>query len=346
VKLGWTAYCAAWLTFALFWSLAASMSSGRSPADTLPYGLVAMTAAALMGVGVWRLTGHLPLDWRSPRLYLWHGPALITYVIVYAWSWVPLEVARGGGAWEAITYASPSLLWNAMMGSWLYLMVAGAAYAIRGQQAVRTQEAAAADARLLAQQAQLAALRSQVNPHFLFNALHSVGALIELDPHKADQAVERLGDLLRYALNADDEVPLREEWRFTKDYLSFEQLRLGERLAVVERIEDSAAAVFVPPLILQPVVENAIRHGIADRPDGGRIRLDARVEQDTLLVQVADDGDGLGREKGFGVGIASIRRRLHALHGGGAGIETGSDASGFRVTITLPTNSARSRERA
>jgi hypothetical protein len=336
------AYCAVWLTFALLWALAASMSSGRSPLDTLPYGLVAMTAAGAMSLAVWRLTERLPLHWRSARFYLWHGLALLAYMVVYAWSWVPLEMVRGG-PWRAFIYASPSLLWNMLMGSWLYLMVAGASYAIRGQEALRRQEAAAADARLLAKQAQLAALRSQINPHFLFNALHSVGALIDADPHKADLAVERLGDLLRYALRDEDRVPLRDEWRFTKDYLAFEQLRLGERLAVVERLEEGAASGFVPPLILQPVVENAVRHGIADRPTGGRVSIEARVAGDALILRVTDDGDGLGRAKGFGVGIESVRRRLQALYGERAGIETSTDSTGFCVSITLPSDSRNER---
>ena len=168
--------------------------------------------------------------------------------------------------------------------------------AIRANHLARTQAAAAAEARLLAQQAQLVALRAQINPHFLFNALHSVGALVASDPTRADMALERLGDLLRYTLGTEDEVLFAEEWKFTQDYLAFEQLRLGDRLRLHVSVDPSALSTMVPPLILQPLVENAVRHGIAARTEGGAIDLTARVEDSRLVLCVRDDGQTVGVE--------------------------------------------------
>ena len=231
--------------------------------------------------------------------------------------------------------SSPILGWNLLIGCWLYVLIAGLSYAIRANGRARAQEAAASEARLLAQQAQLVALRAQINPHFLFNALHSVGALVSTDPARADQALECLGDLLRYALGTEHEVLLAQEWTFTKNYLSFEQLRMGDRLRVDAHAEPDALSTMVPPLILQPIVENAVRHGIADRPDGGRITLRGHIADDRLILRVIDDGRG-AKGGGDGLGLSSVRRRLEALYGDRATVAIDSSAAGCTVSITLP----------
>jgi LytS/YehU family sensor histidine kinase len=226
------------------------------------------------------------------------------------------------------------------MGSWLYLVVAGLSYAVRAHRRARAQEAAAAEARLLAQQAQLVALRAQINPHFLFNALHSVGALVASDPERADSALECLGDLLRYALGTEDEVLLSQEWKFTQDYLAFERLRLGDRLQVDAAAEPAALLIPVPPLVLQPLVENAVRHGIADRPEGGRIAIRVSLESGYIVLRVADDGFGGPEAPSDGLGLVSLRQRLAALYCDRATIAIESDAPGFAVTIALPLDPA------
>lgn len=339
--MGWIAYVVAWLATALFWTLASAAGVGRSPRETLPFGLLAMTAAGVMGVAVWRLTRRVPFNERSPAFYAIHACAGAIYSAGYAtsWVWPDLLTGRFAHALQEIR-ASPVLIWNLLMGTWLYLVVAGLSYALRSQRHIRAEEAAASEARLLAQQAQLAALRAQVNPHFLFNALHTVGALIPIDPERADAALECLGDLLRYALGAEDEVPFRQEWRFTKDYLAFEQLRLGDRLTVEEVVDEEAHAVLVPPLILQPLVENAVRHGIADRPEGGVVALRARVDGSQLLLSVTDDGRGDGGTTGAGLGMESVRRRLLALYGTRATLHVDRAAAGYSVTMRLPLRQA------
>jgi type II secretory pathway pseudopilin PulG len=196
--MGWIAYVMAWLVAALFWALAAASGSGRSPRETVIYGLLTMGPAAVMGVGVWTLSRRVEWNWRSWRFLGIHALALLVFVGVYATSTIWPDVLNGRSA-EALARfkSSPVLVWSLLMGTWLYLLVAGFSYAIRAQRRARAVEAAAAEAQLLAQQAQLAALRAQVNPHFLFNALHSVGALVASDPVRADRALEQLGDLLR-----------------------------------------------------------------------------------------------------------------------------------------------------
>ncbi len=333
----WIAYAAVWLTFALVWALAGAMSSGTSAMVALPYALLAMGLSAAMGVGIWRMSATLPPDWRSPRFYVIHLVSLAIFCIVYATSWIWIDVLQGRlvAALQQLP-SSPVLLWNILMGIWLYLMIAASAYAIRGHQRLRAQEAAAAEARLLTERAQLAALRAQVNPHFLFNALHSIGALVSINPALADRALERLGDMLRYALSADDEVLLSQEWRFTSDYIALEELRLGDRLRVHAHVDDRAVSVLVPPLILQPLVENAVRHGIANRPQGGELHITARIDGDELRLEVTNDGGGVGEGHGNGFGLDSVRRRLAALYGERASVHVERAQPGFAVRIAVP----------
>jgi signal transduction histidine kinase len=334
--MGWLAYVVAWLAAALFWALAAASGAGRSPFEALPFALLAMGSAAVMGVGVWRLTSRVVWDWSAKSFYATHASAIVVFSVLYAISWIWPDVVRGRFAAAAVALrTSPIFTWNLLMGTWLYLVVAGISYAIRANHVVRTQEAAAAEARLLAQQAQLVALRAQINPHFLFNALHSVGALVTSDPVRADMAIERLGDLLRYTLGTEDEVLFAQEWSFTEDYLAFEQLRLGDRLRVHLMVDPSALSSVVPPLILQPLVENAVRHGIADRAEGGRIELTAHVEDSRLVLCVRDDGHGGESGGPDGIGLTSVRRRLAALYGGRATLVIDGQA-GFAVTVRLP----------
>jgi sensor histidine kinase YesM len=339
--MAWIAYVIAWLAAALFWTLAGASSSGRPPLEALPFGLLAMGSAAVLGLVVWRLTGRIEWSSRKPSFYAIHATGLVLYSVLYATSWIWVDLARGRAA-EILPELrrSPVLIWNLLMGSWLYLLVAGISYAIRAHQRVRAQEAATAEAHLLAEQAQLAALRAQVNPHFLFNALHSVGALVTSDPVRADKALESLGDLLRYALGTEHEVLFGQEWRFTQDYLSFEQLRLGDRLRVDAVAQPAALSVLVPPLILQPLVENAVRHGIADRRDGGRVQLNAHIVDSQLIVHVQDDGNGNAGPSREGFGLKSIERRLAARYGREAKLDIERSASGFHVTIQLPVQSA------
>ena len=274
-RRGWLAYVLAWVALALLWSVTAAGSSGMSPRVTLRFGFVIMTAAGALGVGVWWLTGRLPWDRRSLGFYATHACSAVVYALGYTSATLILELFEGRfSRGLASAWTSGILGWNILMGSWLYLIVAGLSYGIRTQQRLNEQAAAATEARMLAERAQLAALRARLNPHFLFNALHTVSSLVASDPAAADEAIERLGGLLRYALDeSTEEIPLEREWAFTRDYLSFERLRLGNRLRVRETLDPDALASDVPLLVLQPLVENAVRHAIAPSPDGATIHV-------------------------------------------------------------------------
>jgi signal transduction histidine kinase len=339
---GWLAYALAWVAVALMWTLAATMSSRVAPALAMQFGLVIMGTAGVLGVGVWWLTGRLPWDRRSFAFYAVHACAAVLYAISFTLASLLLDLFKGyfttalGAVWN-----SPVLGWNILMGSWLYLIVAGLSYGIRTQQKLNQQAAAEAEARMLAERAQLAALRARLNPHFLFNALHTVSSLVSTDPAAADEAIERLGGLLRYALDeSTEEIPLEREWAFTRDYLSFERLRLGERLRVREAFDRDALASHVPLLVLQPLVENAVRHAIAPSPVGGTIHVSASLRDHALTLRVEDDGPG-GDERGVdssrGLGLRALKRRLDVRYGARAHVDIRTaPGEGFSVTVVLP----------
>jgi two-component sensor histidine kinase len=192
-------------------------------------------------------------------------------------------------------------------------------------------------------QTQLQVLKMQLHPHFLFNTLNAISALIHQDVELADRMIARLGDLLRTTLeNANtQEVSLKQELDFIEPYLEIEKARLGPRLTVHLDIDPRAMDARVPNLILQPLVENAIRHGVAPRTEPGRVEIHARKEQDILHLEVRDDGPGLASGNGNkfkeGIGLANTRQRLEQLYGGGHRFELGNGhGRGLRVALAIP----------
>ncbi len=192
----------------------------------------------------------------------------------------------------------------------------------------------------LLHRAQLQALRSQLNPHFLFNALHSIAELVHENPKLAETLIVRLGELLRQVLqsSASQEVTLAEELGFIRSYVEIEQMRLGERLQVTWNVDDRLLASRVPSLILQPLVENAIQHGIAASARGGALTITARSEDGSLVLQVRDTGPGLSHtsgESGRGIGLSNTRLRLQQLYGERQQFEL-AEEGGLVVNLRIP----------
>lgn len=190
-------------------------------------------------------------------------------------------------------------------------------------------------------QAKLDALRLQLQPHFLFNTLNAISTLVHRDAHAADELIGDLSDLLRLSLlTTDHQVPLARELELLDRYLAIEQTRLGDRLRVVRDIEPAATGALVPTFVLQPLAENAIRHGLEPRSTPGTITISAHREGDTLRLTVADDGVGLAAGQVIarrGIGLANTEARLQALHGATAKLELHTPPEGgLRVEITLP----------
>jgi signal transduction histidine kinase len=190
--------------------------------------------------------------------------------------------------------------------------------------------------------AQLAALRAQLNPHFFFNSLNSIAQLISTDPAKAEACVERLAEIFRYMLRRghSEFVSLQEELEIAEAYLEIERARFGDDLTVEEQIDERARRVPLPELILQPLVENAVKHGISRKIGGGRVRIEAAFDNGDLRLTVADTGAGIPAGRDIfdsGVGLKSVRDRLQRLYGPAyAPVVQSANGQGTTVTLRIP----------
>jgi two-component system sensor histidine kinase AlgZ len=224
-------------------------------------------------------------------------------------------------------------------GILFYLLSVAFYYILLGIEASRDAEARVLQASMLAREAELRALKAQVNPHFLFNSLNSISALTASDPSKAREMCILLGDFLRRTLGLGEKsaIPLGEELSLIHAFLAVEKIRFGARLNMVEKIDPQALGMSVPPLLLQPLVENAVAHGIANLIDGGCIRLDVTLRDNELAILVENTFDPeapLRRRNG--VGLANVRQRLEARYGNRAKFGAEATGTSFRVALEFP----------
>lgn len=284
----------------------------------------------------------------------WHVMAAVAFVS----AWQALDFVAAWalfGADHARATFEQRVLWRTVWGVFVYVaLVLGFGGALDGRRAQHAAlSAARAEAALV--RAELAAITGKLNPHFLFNTLNSLLMLTRRDPAAAEQTLLRFSRLMRYVLDtrrgAADRVALREEIDFVRDYLALESLRLGDRLQVDWQIDPATLDDPVPPLTLQPLVENSIVHGIAPRLQGGRVRIQARRLADPLALSLCVDDDGQGcvwppvidasagagaRAEG-GVGLGALRRRFELDFDGLARLDVrSSPGAGFRVDIVIP----------
>ncbi len=201
------------------------------------------------------------------------------------------------------------------------------------------QASIAADARSQAAAAQVAALQARMNPHFLFNALNTVAAVVRTNPPAAERLVENLADVLRTTMRRSGEPTstVGEEVEYVRDCLALEQERLGDRLRVDWRLGDGVAALPLPPLLLQPLVENALKHGIGSMAEGGTVRIAASATPDRLTIAVEDDGPGFPAAVVERTGLGNLRERLATLYQDRAALQIESTSSGgARVSLSIP----------
>jgi LytS/YehU family sensor histidine kinase len=221
----------------------------------------------------------------------------------------------------------------------LFLLVLSVHYVVLAFEAFRTAERQQLELQVLTRDAELRALRAQVNPHFLYNSLNSISALTGSDPAAARRMCLLLAEFLRTTLrvSTQERIPLAEELTLADRFLSIEQVRFGDRLHVERSIDESALDCQVPPLVLQPLLENAIGHGIAGMIDGGTVRLDVLRHGDRLAIAVENprDPDAMPRARG-GVGLENVRKRLTIVFGGAARMDATASPTGFRVALDLP----------
>lgn len=360
----WLVYGVAWLPYAVSY-VAVFLQQGSSLSAAIADALVNVVTAAVLGVGVLWVCERLPWSlYKRP----WFVPLHVVLAITYASLWVTavslvftLITSLQQSKLTIVYLRSYALQWEFFSGLMIYAMLASLAYVFQisvnlreEERRARETELRAARAEALNTRSELTALRAKLNPHFLFNTLHTLMALMRNDHAEAELAIERFSSMLRYVLRGSGEfgAPERgttqttfaDEWEFVENYLALEQLRLGDRLKVETQIQSEAFDALLPPLSVQPLVENAIKHAVAPRALGGRILIAASMDEDNLVVSVSDDGGGANQNElaaSPGLGLKLIAKTLSTQYEGRAqfAIET-SPQKGFTVRMTIPQDSA------
>jgi two-component system, LytTR family, sensor kinase len=308
--------------------------------QALSYSLGDWYVFALLSIPVMHLARWFPLEsgkWRkSLAVHIVCGAIFsLAYMVVRAWI----------GQWQsASSFAEafkPLLVKTWHFNLLVYWVIIAVTHASAYYRKFRERELRALELEKRLAQAKLQALQMQLNPHFLFNSLHSVSALMHQDVEAADRMLSQLADLLRLVLANSDaqEVSLQQELHFLQSYLEIEQTRFGDRLAVTMEIAPDTLDAQVPTLILQPLVENAIRHGIEPHARPGRIELRAHRHAEVLALEVGDSGAGL-RSKApaaEGVGLSNTRARLREIYGEKHHFELQDRSEGgLRVCLSIP----------
>ncbi len=312
-----------------------------TPLGAFTLTLVSTVAFAFFTLPTWYLCRALPLrPGRTLRVFSIHGAAAMVWSVLFvaatkllaealglleAWRLLPREVSQAEGALIGV-------------GALFYFLVATFHYVLaelKLRHEALEREAALA---LHAQRAELQALRAQVHPHFLFNSLNTVNALIGYDPEKAREACVLLAEYLRGTLRAQDQalVSLRDEWALCERYLKVEALRLGERLRVEVDFDETAAECLLPSLLLQPLVENAMTHAITPVDEPGPLLVRAQRHEGRLSLRLENGVDPAPRTRDGGVGLANVRARLFAQYGDDASLRIEQDAERFVVLLDLP----------
>lgn len=295
-----------------------------------------------------RLTRRLPLTWPIRlRALAAHVAAFLATAAAFTVAYTAAVHAFPFRPGKGVTL--PRELWNNLV-SWspvllmAYASLVGIGHALAYAERVRREQAEKAALKTQLVESQLGALRMQLQPHFLFNTLNGVAMLIRGgDPARAVEMIVLLGEVLRRLLRTSSELeaPLASELELLRKYLEIEQIRFGDRLRVAWHVDDDVTGALVPPLILQPVVENALRHGLWPCTEGGELAIAARRNGAELELEVTDHGVGLApgfdADRSSGVGLANVRGRLSRMYGADAGLEVSAgDARGVRVRLRIP----------
>jgi hypothetical protein len=334
-------YLLAWLLLGLLLAAMLAVSGAAWPPSLLFALPLALVYACATGFSAYYVCRAYPLgSMRAAALAV----RLALTALLAAGLWCAL-----GAAWSSLWQAlAPSMALDLnpavaasmfALGVLLYGVAAAVNYLLIESERVRQLETRELQVRLMAQDAELRMLRTQVDPHFLFNSLNSISALTTIDPAGAREMINQLADFFRHSLGLQLErkVTLAQELQLVRHFVAIEQVRFGPRLRFEAEVGEDAGACLLPPMLLQPLVENAVKHGIGEMVDAGTIRVEAARAGSQLRIRIENDidPDGLPR-KGSGIGLENVRQRLAAGFGTEAGIQWTKDGDRFRVELTLP----------
>jgi two-component system sensor histidine kinase AlgZ len=335
-------YLVGWIPLAGMLAYLLAVPGGLSWLQAVAVAFPLCLLYAFVCLAAWYPCLATPLERSSlPRFLFTHGAGAV--VASTLWIFAAKTLGRMLAGFEEFRGLDARLSGDLPLlfgtGVLLYLLAVGFHYVLLAVEASREAEARVLRASMLARDAELRALKAQVNPHFLFNSLNSISALTTSDAPKAREMCILLGDFLRRTLGLGEKpaIPLEEELSLVHAFLAVEKIRYGARLQMEENVEEETLQAQVPPLLLQPLVENAVAHGIANLVEGGWIKLAAQRRDGNLSIVVENlfDPEAPARRRN-GVGLANVRQRLQARYGDRATFATSIDGGCFRVAISLP----------
>jgi two-component system, LytTR family, sensor kinase len=340
----WTAAIVLWSALGVLFALP-GLSSGNWRGILLG-SLLQWWSWGLVTPLIFWIDKRLPLKGNQLGMrILAHLLASVPVTALYFYVVIAMGAVLGRVSWGMLAHPRSLVNLFAVLWSWLvYWVIFGAQQTFRYYERYRAGELRLERMERSFSQARLNALRMQLDPHFLFNALNTISSQVERDPRLARTMIEHLGDLLRLSLDARDkqEIPLAEELAFLDHYIAIQKIRFAENLRIEIQVAPEVKYALVPCLIVQPLVENAIRHGISRRASGGTVTVTARRDANQVEIRVADDGVGLppgwALETSSGMGLSVTRERIVSLHPG----ETGRfsvrprTGGGTEVEISLP----------
>ncbi|HEY2431932.1 MAG TPA: histidine kinase [Vicinamibacterales bacterium] len=310
--------------------------------DALTVAVPLSAAYGFLCLSAWYVTGGSPVDRVGP---LRVAVTAVTASFVSSAVWLLLARGWMGMIASLLVRADLSGRFRAGaptffgFGFLLYLLAMAVSYLAAAFEVSREAERRGFELQVLAREAELRALRAQIDPHFLFNSLQSISALTTADPAAARRMCLLLADFLRetLALGARLRIPLSSELALAQRFLAIEQVRFGARLQVETAADPRADAQTVPPLVLQPLVENAVTHGIAHLLEGGEVRISTELRPSTLVITVENPCDpGRPAGRGTGLGLRNVRERLHSVYGSDASLQEGERDGRFVVRLELP----------
>lgn len=325
-------YLAVWVPLGAILGLLVSAVGLLNAAETAAIIIPVTIVLVFVCLSPWYACRALPL--RSAKAWRLIGQHLLAAMVVATGVLFVARLAALGfsdmlpGLDRHFSAADPVL--GAMVAMIYFLAIAMHYVVIEAQNSRKSE--------LLAREAQLRALKAQVNPHFLFNSLNSISALTSADPRRAREMCIRLADFLRTSLRLGERasIPFREEMELTRMYLDVEQVRFGKRLRMHEDMEPACDECEVPALLIQPLVENAVKHGIALIDEGGEILMLGRRVREGLRFVIENPFDADAPASRSGIGLANVRQRLEARYGTAAHLEVEASEDVYRVTLTVP----------
>lgn len=327
------AYAVSWIPLGFMYRYLLVFTADLSHLESMALVVPLIIILALVCTAPWYTCRYLPVTSISP----WK--AIVAQVVITMWmsALVMLVMHWVAALWSPVfpdlsqkfSTAAPALTATIAL---TYMLATALHYVVQAVEASR-------EAEIQSREAQLKALKAQVNPHFLFNSLNSISALTAVNPARARDMCVKLSDFLRNSLRLGERttIPFGEELALTKTYLDVEQVRFGERLRVRQKFDEDCQDCYVPPLILQPLVENSIKHGIATLVDGGEIEISGRRAKDAMRIVVDNpfdpDAPSVGKN---GFGLVNVRNRMQTRWGSAAKMDIQVDRNRYRVTLYFP----------